>query len=64
MVPLAEAHRSGSKGWSSARKEDFANAPMEVMIVVLFALYVGLLRLQGQLPLSYGTFSQSNLLVI
>lgn len=33
IVPLAESYRSGSKGWSRAKKEDFANAPMEVMMV-------------------------------
>lgn len=33
IVPLAESFRSGSKGWSAAKKEAFANAPMEVMMV-------------------------------
>lgn len=33
FVPLAEAHCSGSKGWSAAKKEDFANSPMEILMV-------------------------------
>lgn len=33
IVPLAEAHRSGSVPWSEARKERFANDPSEVLMV-------------------------------
>ncbi len=33
VVALAESYQSGGAGWSPARKEDFANSPMEVMVV-------------------------------